>query len=306
MYKDYYYISNKSVSEHNLPLSWTYSKNKNELTFINIGKRSIWLSGGSFNDISSFSKVINEYSRKNRIIIRGCNNTVATKLSNIGFFKTPFACEAIIELNAKKHFSKNTLIRINSLLKRGRVKEIQFSDESNKIFDNFIPSTVHWNKPQLKHLFLDKTSNSTRLFVYEIIPNIWEGAILVSQNSAIKIQGEQFFRKKIGKNGIMETIVYEACNILKEEGFSEFSLGEVPFVTQKNDKKLYFSYLVKLVGKSIKFAYNSDGLFYFKNKFANRWDDLYICSNRKFRLWNLFGIARKSNLFSLIIYKIFN
>jgi phosphatidylglycerol lysyltransferase len=104
----------------------------------------------------------------------------------------------------------------------------------------------------------------------------------------------------------MDALVWEISKILKKENYAEFSLGEVPFIA--NDKKHIFSKtnLLQFIGSKFKFAYNYEGLFHFKNKFATRWDNVFICSNGKLRFLDLFRIAKKSNLLSLTLYKMFN
>ncbi|MCF6268371.1 MAG: DUF2156 domain-containing protein [Melioribacteraceae bacterium] len=290
----------------NLPLSWTLNFGIDEVLTIKINRNSIWLNGGNMKNRDNFISTIEKYSKKKQVIIRGCNKSVSNKLKESGYYETLIAKEAIIELNGKMKLTAKLERRIRSLLKRGSVKEISYSKENVALFNKFIQQTIHSNEPQLKYLFIDRLTDKTRLFVFEITPNHWEGAILISKNSEFKMQGEQFFRKRNGMNGIMDTLVFEISRILRKEDYSEFSLGEVPFIVK--DKSSYFSQtnLVQFIGSKFKFAYNYEGLFHFKNKFAARWDDVFICSNRKLKLFDIFGMVKKSNLLSLTVYKIFN
>jgi hypothetical protein len=192
------------------------------------------------------------------------------------------------------------------LLARGKVREIYYSEANNKIFESFLKKTIHTDKPKLENLFLDKFSSETRLFIFEFAPNNWEGAILVSQNSRTKIQGEQFYRVREGKNGIMDTLVYELSNIFYNEGFLEFSLGEVPFLINSKFRNSWKTKFINIAGNRIKYAYNYQSLHYFKDKFATSWNNIYVCSNKRFLLWDLLGVAKKSNLLNLAIFKMFN
>ena len=249
---------------------------------------------------------IKNISSEKRVVIRGCNKLTSSQLIENGFNKVLFAQEAIIELNKNIPITDKLKRRIKSLLNRGKVKEIILATSNLQLLNEFLKLTVHWDKPQLQNLFIDQFSTNTRLFVYEIIPNKWEGAMLISQNSGEKMQGEQFFRKKDGMNGVMDTLIYGISTILKTEGYSEFSLGEVPFIINKNYRLFSKEIILKLIGKKIDFAYNYKGLYNFKNKFATRWDDIFICTNSRLKLINLYGIAKKSNLIALALYKIFN
>ena len=306
MFKEIYHTNKEFTSTVNLPLSWTNNGGNDELSTIKISRDTIWLNGGSFTKIENFASSINNFSKKKKIIIRGCNVDISNKLKESGFKETLFAKEAIIELSKEMQFSKKFNRRINSLLKRGKVKEIFHSKENTELLEKFKHSTVHWKKPSLKNLFLDSLNSKTRLFIYEIAPKKWEGAILVSKNSQLKIQGEQFFRKIDGLNGVMDAILFQIKQTFKEEGYTEFSLGEVPFILDNSSQKFSKTNMLLFIGKRIKYAYNYEGLHYFKNKYATRWDDLYICSKGKLRLWDLFGMAKESNLISLLLYKTFS
>lgn len=306
MHKKNNNTSTLNNSTHNLPLSWTFDLGLDEVSAIKIRKNSLWLNGGSMQYFENFLSSTKNYPKKKQVIIRGCDESVSSKLKENGYHKTLFAKEAVIELNNELQLTGKLNRRIQSLLKRGAVREIPYSKENIQLFNRFIKDTVHSEAPQLKHLFLDRLSAKTRFIVFEIIPNRWEGAILISNNSNSKMQGEQFFRLKNGMNGVMDTLVFEISRILKEEGYSEFSLGEVPFVAK--DGITYFSKtnLLRFIGTKFKFAYNYEGLFHFKDKFATRWEDVFICSNRKLRFFDIFGMVKKSNLLSLTLYKIFN
>ena len=297
---------NKKSTKPSLPLSWINSENESKISAIKIGRKSLWLNGGNFQNVDSFLYSIKNISSEKKVIIRGCNKLTSNKLVENGFNKVLFAQEAIIELNKKIPIPDKLKRRIKSLLNRGKVKEIIHGDKNLQLFNEFLKLTVNWNKPQLQNLFIDKFNTNTRLFVYEIIPNNWEGALLISQNSNEKMQGEQFFRKKNGMNGVIDTLILGISAILKTEGYSEFSLGEVPFVIDKNYHLFSKENILKLIGRKIDFAYNYKGLYNFKNKFATRWDDIFICTNNKLKLINLYGIAKKSNLIALALYKIFN
>ena len=299
-------ISNNNFSNNNLPLSWTLDLNATGVSAIKLSRKCLWLNGGSFGNVDNFISTVKDHSKKKRIIIRGCNKSVTELLKKEGYSETLFAKEAIIELDKKIELPEKLQRRINSLLNRGRVKEISFTEKNILLFNELLTKTIHWDKPQLQHLFQDRMTENTRLFVFEIIPDKWEGAILISKNSETKMQGEQFFRKKDGMNGIMDALVWKISTILMEERFSEFSLGEVPFVAK--DKRHLFSKtnMLQFIGSKFRFAYNYNGLFHFKNKFATRWDDVFICSNSKLKFLDLFRIARKSNLLALTVYKMFN
>ncbi len=306
MYKEIYNTSDSMIESHNLPLNWTIDIGRDEVSAIKISRNNLWLNGGSVQTIENFFNSVQNFSKKKQIIIRGCDKTVTNKLKEKGYHETLIAKEAVIELNNINQLTDKLNRRIKSLLKRGKVKEIPDTKENILLFNEFFKKTVHSIEPQLKHLFLDKLTNNTRLFVFEISKNKWEGAILISKNSKSKIQGEQFFRKINGMNGIMDTLVFQICDILKKEGYTEFSLGEVPFITNDTISSFSKTNLLRFIGRKFKFAYNYEGLFHFKDKFTTRWEDVFICSKKKLKFYDIFGMVKKSNLLSLALYKIFN
>jgi len=129
-------------------------------------------------------------------------------------------------------------------------------------------------------------------------------AIQISTNSRYKYHTELLLRKKNAPVGVMEYLIYSVFGILKSTGYSEWSLGEVPFVINYETVKKYSKdYFVNKIGQLIQFAYNYKGLYNFKNKFNPRWDDLYICANPKVKLIYIAQFIFKSNLHKLIAFK---
>lgn len=302
------YIPNldQKNESHNLPLSWNTALGNNELSAIKISRNNYWLNGGTINNVENFYDTIQKFTESKKIIIRGCNNLISNNLKERGYHETLIAKEAVIELKNNLQITDKLNRRIKSLLSRGEVKEIPYSKENILRFKKFKKMSVNSNEPNLKHLFQDKLSTRTRLFVFEISEDNWEGAILISKNSDSKMQGEQFFRKINGMNGIMDTLVFKITQILKKEGYSEFSLGEVPFIGSHKNSNFSRSKLLQLIGRRFRFAYNYEGLFHFKNKFATRWDDLFICSNQELKFFDIYGMVKESNLLALALHKIFN
>jgi hypothetical protein len=83
----------------------------------------------------------------------------------------------------------------------------------------------------------------------------------------------------------VEALFVGTMDILKEEGFKEFSLGEVPFVsdsfvsaTALNSGQHVKEKVLFCTGHLLKYAYNYDNLFRFKNKFRPVWRPVYVCA----------------------------
>ncbi|MEN8191504.1 MAG: phosphatidylglycerol lysyltransferase domain-containing protein [Bacteroidota bacterium] len=290
-----------------LPLSWIYSQENNIEKHVKLWKSTYWLYSGEIANISSFHKVLNNfYSHpKTELVIRGCNKIVSKQLMKLNFSSIIIGKEAIIELNQNPFTKKSLKELVKRGLKFGHVEEVQYSEKALIKLEELKSNSAHSKEPQLKYLFVDHFINETRLFVFVNNHDSWEGAILVSKNSPNKIQAELLLRRKSAPNGIMEALIYYTYKILKLEGYSEFSLGEVPFIADSDDiPYLSMQFIINIIGRMFKYAYNYEGLYFFKNKFATKWKNIYLCVRREFKFKHIFMIAYKSKLISLALYKL--
>ena len=292
-----------------LPLSWRYSQTKNNLKTIELNKRVKWIYSATLSNFDEIfrSDLYFNKTTKNEVIIRGCNKKIVDFLLSLKFQSILIGKEAILELD-KELFTRRSLKEmVNRGRKNGFAKEIEYSDKTKKLLQDFKKQTSHANEPQLEHFFIDEFSADTRLFIFQDRKLNWLAAVLVSKNSKSKIHTELLLRKKNAPNGVMEALLYKIYLQLKKEGIKEWSLGEVPFIVDDKMNFRFFSLqgLVIRVGRNLKFAYNYQGLYFFKKKFASRWDDLYLCVSPKVKLKHFVLLSFKSNIASLALYKLF-
>ncbi len=299
------YIVNNPTT---LPLSWI-RHDDSSLDFINIPihKKCEWISLAKVSDRIDSQTVLDyighnstEYS-----FVRGCNYEIKKYLKNKGFASVYVGKEAVLEFD-KNHFEKKSL---SALVKRGnrqgKVVELDYNEENKKKIEDFKLRSAHGNEPQLLHLYYSSFVPNTRMFVFESHNGRWLGAIQISINSNKKLHTELLLREKNAPVGIMESLIYHVFEVLKKEGFKEWSLGEVPFVKNPNYSSPFSkSFLVNLAGRMIKFAYNYEGLYNFKNKFNPRWDDIYLCAKPKIKLTYLLFFITKINLHKLVLFKL--
>jgi lysylphosphatidylglycerol synthetase-like protein (DUF2156 family) len=96
------------------------------------------------------------------------------------------------------------------------------------------------------------------------------------------------------------------ANRLLAQRITHWSLGGVPFAVAAHPSpvptQFYKSMLVNKLGNSFHFAYNSRGLFKFKNKFSPTWQPLYLCAAPKFPWRGLLDLAIKMRYIKLIAY----
>jgi len=287
-----------------LPLSWIFATKNVFLNYLNLGFSAYWIYSCK---ISNVSDLPNKFSQKPKanFIIRGCNKEISDYLSQFEFSSVIIGKEAIIDLHKNPFLKKSLKELVNRGLKFGTVEEIKYSASSIKKLEEFKSQSVHSKEPQLRYLFIDKFIPETRLFAFIDNNRIWQGAILISLNSPYKMQAELLLRKKTAPNGVMETLINFIAQKLWIEGFAELSLGEVPFIVDTNNLPIFSKrFVLNRIGKMLKFAYNYEGLFFFKNKFASRWENVYLCAKPAIKISHIIMLSLKSNLLSLTIQKL--
>ena len=292
-----------------LPLSWIKQKRENiDITKIPIiFENGNWLSLGKVPykfDIINY--LTNYISTKNgSVLLRGINTSTSHILRQKGFEILPLGKEAVLSLD-KNHFAKSSIREIiRRGFRSGFVEEIPYSPEIEKRLLEFEKKTVHGSEPLLTNLYVTGFPKETRLFVFKNANDNWLGAIVISVNSKEKYQTEFLLRKKSAPPGIMEALIYDIFNTLKTEDKKYWSLGEVPFVLSADEHKRFSQAdVLYRIGHLFRFAYNFDGLFFFKNKFNPNWEDVYIVGYPRITLRQIFTVAIKSNLLKLIFFKL--
>jgi hypothetical protein len=292
-----------------LPLSWALTPNNNfaneipKLSFNNL----VWVPYRTLETKAHFYNFISQQTLQssNDLIIRGCNKYHVEELSKRGFSSTKIGIEAILE-TSKNHFEKKSL---TSLVKRGlrngKVKQLTYSYEISKQFNEFKKQSVHSHKPQLQNLFQTNFTSNNLLYIFESKQNEWLGAILLSVNSKEKLHTELILRKPNAPVGIIEALVYTIFFDAKNNGFKKVSLGEVPFITKEKTKiKNYRVYIVVKLGTLFRFAYNYKGLYNFKNKFNPNWEFVYISVKPKLKLKHFAFLFVQSNLHKLVLFQL--
>lgn len=240
------------------------------------------------------------------IIIRGCSSEIAEFLVRKGFVAVRTGADALINLTNLRE----TLSSVRGLAKRGmrwgRVEEIPFSESYEKRVSRFKSFSAHGSKPQLRYLFYTGFDPLTRCFVYRTREDRWLGVVTVSTSSDFSAHTEMILRDKEAPSGVMEALFVGIMDILREEGFKKFSMGEVPFVSgagaasvscsseQRMKEKLLFG-----TGHILKYAYNYKNLFRFKNKFRPDWTPVYLCAMPEISWSALADIFVESRFYAL-------
>lgn len=284
-----------------LPLSWTLSeKIPQETLQINLPfTNSKWIYYSNFKEMPEEYNLLPKTG--GNFFLRGLNHEHTSPLK--AFQNLFIGREAVLKLNSN-HFNKKSL---KELVRRGRrngtTHEIKHSDDAIVLLEDIKKSCSHAKEPQLRFFFADYFGKNERFFVFRNEHSIW-GAVVTSINGDNKVHTELLLRREDSPAGVMEALLFDIYQLLSDEKkFQYLSLGEVPFVYNNAKLSLKNKLLIKL-GRSLKFIYNYEGLYKFKNKFNPEWHDIYIAETTRIRILTLLGVVIKSNLLKLGLFKL--
>lgn len=291
-----------------LPLSWRLT-DEPAFTEVNLTRNTVWL---PFGDVPAGYDYVNHikqnYTDKGKkVLIRGCNDDIRTRLETEGFGSLLVGEEAILRFDTE-HFRKESL---QELVKRGgkhgTVREVIYSPENAEKLKELVTHTRHGRQPQLCYLFHTKFLPDMRLFVLESGDNKWLGGLLIARNGISKLHTELLLRRNGAPVGVMEALIHGTYQKLKLEDWHEWSLGEVPFVSDLSGYNLLSkTSIVNRFGRALRFAYNYYGLQRFKDKYGSHWQPVYLCAYPRVTHPMLYRMYTTANLGALIWDNIFN
>lgn len=274
---------------------------------ISLSQKRKWICNSKVPFNNSVDEIFNEinYDLPNsNLLFDGCSSENKNYLKSLGYKSISFGKEAIIDLSKNPFQKKSLLELVKRGSRHGSFEEIIYCDENKLKLQEFIKKTSHGSKPQIQNLFALTFQSYHRLFVLKKNED-WICAIMISYKTKQIMQTELILRYADAPIGVMEKLIFEIFHQLNNEQCDYWSLGAVPFIDF--DSKLFsLSWFINFIGRKIKFAYNYQGLFNFKNKFNPIWEPYYICYKNKLSVIQIFQLAQKSNLNKLILYNIFS
>jgi hypothetical protein len=109
----------------------------------------------------------------------------------------------------------------------------------------------------------------------------------------------------------MEALITAIAQHLALEGVSHLSLGNVTplpaaesetiFAAHRHPKELWTQSQISFrLGRALNFAYNAEGLWRFKNKFAPRWAPLYLCATPRLSWATVAGLIQATGYVNLV------
>ena len=236
-------------------------------------------------------------------LVRGCSKKTAGFFGQEGCAILRTGAEAVLHLQ-NGHFEKKSLRKLlHQAEKKGRMVEMSLNDGNRSRLKELQGQTRHGSKPQLAHVFRTYPFETCRCFALLSLTDELLAAVTLTVRDDSVVHTELMLKRDNSPPGIMELLLAEVFGKLREEGFCEWSLGEVPFYHLGEKRDAGFSVEEKgiaLTAELCRGAYDFRGLFYFKNKFGPEWRDVYLYSRRGISLLTLADLAIRIGYTGLI------
>lgn len=296
-----------------LPLSWARSNVPNPV-YRNISlplSGIAWITYADLPYSYTFSSVKEDLEKlfPEGFLIRGCSRHVACAFEQQGGALLKTGAEAVLHLQ-NGHFEKKSLRKLlQQAEKKGEVVEMPLDNGSRSLLRKLQRQARHGSKPQLSHVFRTYPFEECRCFVLLSRKDEWLAAVTVTFRDDVLAHTELMLKQQDAPPGTMELLLAEVFRMLREEGFSEWSLGEVPFYHLGEKRDAGFNVeekIVALTAELCRGAYDFRSLFYFKNKFDPEWRDVYLYSKRGVTLLTLADLAIKTGYTALVTQGLLN
>ncbi len=275
-----------------LPLSWARSNTADPV--FNLVKLPFsspdWIPTAEIPHHYSFDQVYREYlgSLPNGFVLQSCSLPLRDYLIQQGCQVAAMGAEAILDLPWRGKRSVRELARRGR--RHGTVHEIEFSSKHQIKLAQLINDSASRQGVQLRHTERSEFDDSTRCFIFETAEQKWMGAITLSTLAPNYVHTELLLRHREAPVGIMEAIITAIAHQLVLEGVQHLSLGAVTplpaaesepiFAAHRHSNELWTrSQLAFRLGRALRFAFDAEGLWRFKNKFSPRWEPLYLCAS---------------------------
>lgn len=225
----------------------------------------------------------------NGYLLRGCSAQIASYFHKKGYEILRTGAEGVVNLDNLDRVSKSVSELVSRGNRWGTVKEIPLNPVNRGRVSEFIEQTPYGPKPHLNYLFNNTFDSNTRCFVMSSQEGSWLGVLTVSISSENSCHTEMILRKENAPVGVMELLLFSVMKTYRDESYKYFSLGEVPFISPQGMEEVIGTkvkrstqeYLIFKAGRILRYAFNYQGLFDFKNKFNPEWKPVYICAAPK-------------------------
>jgi len=296
-----------------LPLSWRYAPNLSAPTAQSLYlpiSHTTWVREGNVPAGWSLPQLWTHYREQHNsgLVMLGLSPDGVRELQREGAFYLVSGLEAVLPLHHNPLAKASLRELVKRGLRHGRVTELPLTPEYQQQLEHFWAHTPHAG-PRLKHLFRTDPAAMDRLFVLQRLdtapisapdnaqPNAWLAAATLSRLGLTDWHLELMLRRSDAPIGVVEALFMAIHQTLAQEGHRYFSLGEVPF---KGPVRDWRTWTLFRVGRSIKFAYNAEGLFQFKAKFQPVWRPVVLATDAPPSLALLTDLFFKTNCHRMV------
>jgi len=270
-----------------LPLSWTRTSvtaSRFHTLKLPLSRRT-WIPCADVPQAADFASLFDDYLRgvSGGLVVQTCHLGLARWLQDQGGQAMEMGVEALLPVAREAKPSLRELARRGR--RWGEIRAIEFSETARTQFAAFQKMTVHGRKPQLQFAFRTEFEPHMRGFALVDEEDKWLGAMTLSQMKPGYWHTELFLRRLDAPVGVMEALVLDVKARLHQEGMQWLSLGATPFKITAGQPSpggkpwqlARHSWIIGWTGRLLRFGYDHEGLFRFKQKFSPDWQPLYLC-----------------------------
>ncbi|MBF2053895.1 MAG: DUF2156 domain-containing protein [Candidatus Sericytochromatia bacterium] len=232
-------------------------------------------------------------------VLRGCHPRLLQLLQrDFGGETLLHGREALLDLRLP-HLERPALRQlIRRGLRHGQVHELALSAlQQHPDIPRFLAAVQQRQGVTLQHLYRHTLPQSQRFWCFEAGHQLL-GLLSLTASSAGAWHTELLLRDARAPVGVMEALIAQVFATLQTEQQRYLSLGEVPFFPTAPARH-WQTRCFNGIGRGIAFAYDSEGLYRFKQKFRPLWRPvlLYGTPNlRPLHLLELFWHSRSARL----------
>ncbi|MCW8795514.1 MAG: DUF2156 domain-containing protein [Chlorobium sp.] len=292
-----------------LPLSWAKTRTETpvyrSLSLPLSG--TAWVTFADLPDQYSLSAVKDDLEMlfPQGYLIRGCGPEAVSALELQGGVILRTGGEAVLHLQ-NGHFEKRSLRKLlHQAETNGKIVEMPLNDENRARLRELQRHARHGKRPQLSHVFRTYPFDACRCFVLLSPADEWLAAVTLTMRDDGIAHTELMLKHTYAQSGSMELLLAGVFSRLREEGFVEWSLSEVPFYHLGRETAVTAEErMMAVVAGLFRGAYDFKGLYDFKNKFSPEWRDVFLYSRREISPLILAELAVKTRFTALMAHMI--
>lgn len=300
-----------SISE--LPRSWARTNTeKPAFTPVTLPFTSLaWLPIAEIPHRYSFNQIFNSHLCRmpDGFVLQSCSLPLRDYLIRRGCQSAAMGAEAVLDLPWQGKRSVRELARRGR--RHGTVREVEPDLRNRTKLIQLAGNTRSRQQVVLTHTARSGFDSSTRCFVFETHSQEWIGAVTLSMVARGFHHTELILRHQQAPVGTMEALILTAAQELAAEGASHLSLGGVTPVPAEQGGALLerhrhpselwtLSQLIFRLGRALRFAFNGEGLWQFKDKFSPRWQPTYLCASPCLSWSTILGMITTTGYFNLV------